>query len=78
MSASASAILSVPGGWECYSTPEETVNLSEKLPRPMRLLARRLLAELLRNDLGNLVPEAPERVRSPEALRRLRSLGYLQ
>jgi arylsulfatase len=78
VSASASAILSVPGGWECYSTPEETVNLSEKLPRPMRLLARRLLAELSRNDLGNLVPEAPERVRSPETLRRLRSLGYLQ
>ncbi len=78
VSASASAILSVPGGWECYSTPEETVNLSEKLPTPMRVLARRLLAELSRNDLANLVPEAPERIRSPEALARLRSLGYLQ
>jgi arylsulfatase A-like enzyme len=77
VSSSASAILSVPGGWECYGSPEQTVDVSAGQSSAMRLLARRLLAELSRNDLANLVPEAPERVGSPEALQRLRSLGYL-
>jgi arylsulfatase A-like enzyme len=78
VSASSTAILSVPGNWEYYTAPEETVDLAAGQPPQMRRLARWLLGELARNDLANLVPEAPERVGSPEALHRLRSLGYLQ
>jgi arylsulfatase len=78
VSASSTAILSDPGDWEYYTTPEETANLSAGQPPQMRRLARWLLGELARNDLANLVPEAPERVGSPEALHRLRALGYLQ
>ncbi len=78
VSVSATAILSVPGNWEYYTAPEESVNLAAGQPPQMRRLARWLLRELARNDLANLVPEAPERVGSPEALHRLRALGYLQ
>lgn len=78
VSVSSTAILSVPGSWEYYTTPDESVNLAAGQPPQMRRLARWLLGALARNDLANLVPEAPERVGSPEALHRLRALGYLQ
>ncbi len=78
ISVPASVILSEPGGWEYYREPKQRENLASGRTEEMHSLARWLRQETLRNDLTLVVPEAPERVLSPEAVRRLRSLGYLQ
>ena len=77
ISPEATAILSQPGGWEYYRDARQLQDMGMRSPE-LRSLARLLQTQVLRNDLIGVVSPARGRILSTEALRQLRSLGYLQ